>query len=768
MIAILRTFAIALALASGCAAAADIGRVVLAAGETTALRQGQVVRLANGQPVQDRDVLRTGASSNMQVRFDDDSYVSMRENSEIRIDQFKFTGGNGDESAFFSLLKGGLRAVTGLIGQRDHDNYRMVTPTATIGIRGTDWAATLCQGDCVNPDGSRANDGLYGRVVGLSNGTNQITVTNESGPPTTLGINSNFYVKDRNSGVQLLLVSPDFVLSKLESRSRGGSQGTAGGTGNEQATSGGASSESRPSTVPAPLPPLPFVITQDLGPQGAPSVVSLAQPNGFVIVFPGGVGTFGNAFFDNSQSTATFDGQNNLTSASSGTLTASLAGGTVTDSGSVTIGNGQTFVWGRWTGATSVPLYNGSMYVQTANVPLLFGTATGINTTGSVVGQLGGVATYAYVGGPHPVDGGGNVGSITSTTNTINFTTLVQTLSIGMSFPSIMVGATNTGSAVFSLSGTGSHSGMGSGGEFSGSLSGTCAGGGCSSTYAFGSFTTGLAGTVGYEFSTIGGLVDGTQAGQAAFLNAYQVSSFTPGPAPVFLTGQMAWANLSPSVPGSTTSLATGTTTYSGSNPVSFFVPSSSSGSLGAGTILETGSVGLADGGTMNWGRWSTNSNIVDPIVGAINPSTGVPFVVGNANTVVPTSGTFLYSFAGAPKASDVNGNLGTVTGGAFNVSFGASSGSFTVASPVTLSMTTGVSYSLATCSSGCSFSNSSPVAGGMTLSGTCTGGACSASSPATGSTAGIFVGPQAAGLAVAGNVFSPAPTVSFAAGFKR
>src|SRR5258706_9658847 len=247
-----RFLAFFLVLASGCAAAADVGRVVLAAGETSALRQGQVVRLAFGALVQDQDVLRTGAASNLQVRFEDDSYVSLRESSELRVDQFRFAGGGGgEEGVVFSLLKGGLRAVTGLIGRVNHNDYKMVTPTATIGIRGTDYAATFCQGDCKNADGSPAKDGLYGRVIGQSQGTYQMAVSNDA-DQRTLGINSNFFVGDRKTGVELLLVAPEFVLSKLEGRSRGGSGGAAGGSGSGKGRPRGGGGKSPARTPPGP------------------------------------------------------------------------------------------------------------------------------------------------------------------------------------------------------------------------------------------------------------------------------------------------------------------------------------------------------------------------------------------------------------------------------------------------------------------------------------------------------------------------------------
>ena len=181
-------FIVALGLAAT-AHAADVGRVLLAAGNAVAIRGNQTVPLIYGAMIQDKDLLRTGAASNLQVRFTDESIVSLKENSELRIDDFRFSGKeDGSERGFLSLLKGGLRTVTGLVGRANHANYRLSTTTATIGIRGTDYAATLCQGDCRNNDGSLAKDGLYGRTHGISHGTNRIDVSNER-DQKTFGIN---------------------------------------------------------------------------------------------------------------------------------------------------------------------------------------------------------------------------------------------------------------------------------------------------------------------------------------------------------------------------------------------------------------------------------------------------------------------------------------------------------------------------------------------------------------------------------------------------
>lgn len=229
-----------LVLAASSLFAAEAGRVLLASGDVVAIRGQQTVKLVLGTTIQDNDLLRTGPASHLHVRFADEAIVTMRESSELRIDEFRFPGReDGSERMFMSLLKGGLRTITGLIGKTNHQNYRLSTSTAAIGIRGTDYSATLCQQDCRNADGSLAPDGLYGRTHGASSGTNQINVSNAAGS-RLLGINENFYVADNKSSVQPLLAPPAFLFNRPQPRqrspSRSGTATSASGN-NESSTS---------------------------------------------------------------------------------------------------------------------------------------------------------------------------------------------------------------------------------------------------------------------------------------------------------------------------------------------------------------------------------------------------------------------------------------------------------------------------------------------------------------------------------------------------
>lgn len=774
---------IALAAGAALAHAEVVGRVLLAAGDATALREGKPVRLALNSPVESKDVLRTGPASALQVRFNDEGMISLRENSEFAIEEYRFGGKeDGSERGFFRLVKGGFRAVTGAIGRTQKDNYKVQTQTATIGIRGTDYAVRDCRGDC----GAAVKDGLYGTVLGLSSGTNKIALENSTGEHV-FGISQSFFVPDANSQPQQLLQPPTFVSVKPQGKAQAAQQGGSGTGGEQSGGASGAAGESRPAgttdvALTTPLIAQPFQVTQTLTSTGTPAAVPPA--NGFVVVYPLAPNLpFGDIVFDDSVVTATFSGQNQLLSyGTAGAFPAgSLAGGTITDTGGLTLSNGQMFSWGRWTGSTQVTIGNGQTL---GNVPVLFGAASGLQQNTNFVGTVGGAATYAYAGGPKPVDAGGNVGTITGSSLAINFTQLTANYSLGMSFPAVIVSGVNMGSANFSVSGTGNHVPSDAKGEFFGGLSGTCAGSGCFSSAAGGGFAIGLTGTQGYEFAVVPGIVFGTKAGDAAFLNAYTVNTFAAGSAPIGpLWAQIAWSNPI-YAPGGTWTISDGTT-FNGSNqPTAFANPSCvapSSCLISAtltGSIVNPGSITLVDGGVMNWGRWSSAAftDRFSGVVNAYSPPTGVPFVAGTQPGSTFPTGSFVYTLAGGTFAT-TGGTSGTLSQGAFSIGFGSNM-TISVATPLQFTAGGAGTYSLnslssiggGTCSAGTCTGPLQSIPG-MFFNATCSGGTCTSVSSVNAT--GTFFGKQAGGFGVSGNVFSnasgpPLPTVTFSGGFKR
>lgn len=100
---------------------------------------GQVRAAAKGGNLYEGDRVITEDGALAQVKFVDGGLMSIRANSEFVLDKFSYAGPqDAKPSIFMSLVRGGLRSITGLIGQKNRDGYKIATSTATIGIRGTD------------------------------------------------------------------------------------------------------------------------------------------------------------------------------------------------------------------------------------------------------------------------------------------------------------------------------------------------------------------------------------------------------------------------------------------------------------------------------------------------------------------------------------------------------------------------------------------------------------------------------------------------------
>lgn len=97
-------------------------------------------------------VIRTGDNSHAVLKFEDGQVVSLQANTTFQVREYRYEPRKIEESNIvFSMFKGGMRFVTGQIGQRNKQAFRLATPNATIGIRGTEFMivmannATYCQ-----------------------------------------------------------------------------------------------------------------------------------------------------------------------------------------------------------------------------------------------------------------------------------------------------------------------------------------------------------------------------------------------------------------------------------------------------------------------------------------------------------------------------------------------------------------------------------------------------------------------------------------------
>ena len=130
------------------AAPAEIGKTLRVKGGVSVERaDGTVQVLGSGMALHVGDVLTTGNRSYGIIEMADGSRMTLRPNTRFALQAFSVR--KKKERAIFKLWRGGIRAVTGWIAKTNPQRgFQLHTPTAVAGIRGTEFDARLCEGDC--------------------------------------------------------------------------------------------------------------------------------------------------------------------------------------------------------------------------------------------------------------------------------------------------------------------------------------------------------------------------------------------------------------------------------------------------------------------------------------------------------------------------------------------------------------------------------------------------------------------------------------------
>ncbi len=685
---------------------AQAGRVQFVNGDvevTTAA--GATHAVHKGDPVNEGDTITSAKTASAQVKMQDGGFIAVRPDTKLKFDSFKFGGKAGEpENSFFSLFKGGFRAVTGLIGRIRKEDYHITTPVATIGIRGTDHETVLVLPDNPLVAAGQAEPGAYNKV-----NLGETSITTDKGTINVLpnqmgfagGLNLLPEIKPINTSLFTVIPKPS-PGANMDS-GKGGDQGaretavvdatgsTAGGTTN---VTGIDSASELPSIVP------PTVVVNPataLGVVTAPfvntditwDVASLDLGNGFGKEGPpGNVSSIPNptSFF------ASYDcGQScNQTSSS-----ITLNGGTNVGSSDATTG----IQWGYWTGVSSATVIitgtGGSTNTYTS--PGVISWITAPASSFILPMALTGTASYSLIGGT--ATDGTNIGTVNNASLSVDFTKQLVNMTLNASVTVAYYPYVEN----WLVTGTGASLGSGRG----------------NSGFAFAYNPTNGEGTLSAS-ALLSGLVWGelTGNGLTGAILSYTLSSDSTGS----LAG-VAALGLSPSTPINTATpyqaaltsmpaiLATpypnSTTPYSvvsdsadgaifnpatlgldgAGNPVYFpQISSNMTSALGNTTGAQSGTISGAtamDTGTdpvsgIKWGRWSGGTITYTSLAtGATYPLTmplgGLHWILLPASSgpnYLPVSGTYNYVLAGGTNPTDQSGNVGTLNSASLTANF--------------------------------------------------------------------------------------------------
>ncbi len=150
-----------LTLASGLSqAATSVGEVTLVIGEVSAMRlDGSSLPMKRGELIYAGDVLETADGGHVHVRFVDGALVSVRPSSRLVIEQYEESAGIR-VAIKFKVEKGVVRSITGKWGQANPEKFRLNTPVAAIGVKGTDFV--------VKVDGEATRAAVFTGAIAMS------------------------------------------------------------------------------------------------------------------------------------------------------------------------------------------------------------------------------------------------------------------------------------------------------------------------------------------------------------------------------------------------------------------------------------------------------------------------------------------------------------------------------------------------------------------------------------------------------------------------
>ena len=186
-----------------------VGKLMFTIGKVVIINHdGKQKRVRRGAKIFEGDLIKTNKKGQAQIKFKDGARISVRPNSEFKVEAYAYDADKDKEDykSELSLLKGGIRSITGAIGKSNKKSYKMKTVIATIGIRGTDYSLMLCNQDCNSQPGGKAGNGLY---VGVVNGG--VTVQNDAG---SMDVSPNQYamVGSATSIPKRLPKAPSFLM----------------------------------------------------------------------------------------------------------------------------------------------------------------------------------------------------------------------------------------------------------------------------------------------------------------------------------------------------------------------------------------------------------------------------------------------------------------------------------------------------------------------------------------------------------------------------
>jgi hypothetical protein len=127
------------------AEAAPVGQFLQAEGEVDLSKGGKqpAAPVKAQDPVEVGDVVRTKSNGRAQIRFVDDSVLTIAPESRVAVEEFMFDAAKGDRKAVVEVFRGLVHTTVNKVDPKKEPDFLMKTHTAILGVRGTKWYTKL-------------------------------------------------------------------------------------------------------------------------------------------------------------------------------------------------------------------------------------------------------------------------------------------------------------------------------------------------------------------------------------------------------------------------------------------------------------------------------------------------------------------------------------------------------------------------------------------------------------------------------------------------
>jgi hypothetical protein len=122
--------------------AADVGQIKVAKGDVVVQRGAETLPGRVGLRLAASDVVTTGPDGSVGITMSDDSLLSAGPNSILALDRYEFDGTTSQGRFDASLQRGSLAVISGRIAKQSPEAMTVRTPSAVLGVRGTEFVVT--------------------------------------------------------------------------------------------------------------------------------------------------------------------------------------------------------------------------------------------------------------------------------------------------------------------------------------------------------------------------------------------------------------------------------------------------------------------------------------------------------------------------------------------------------------------------------------------------------------------------------------------------